>query len=204
MNTISCLFLDIGGVLLSKGWGHEFRQKAAEKFQLNYEEMQVRHKIISSAYEEGRVTIGEYLDRVIFNEHRDFTREEFKDYMFSLTTPDAEMISFIKSLKAKYPLKIIAVSNEGRELNNYRINTFDLDNIFDFFVSSCYVHIRKPDARIFKLALDGAHVLPENVVYIDDTQMHVDVAAGLGIKGICHKDLSTTREALAQFGLTIG
>ncbi|MEO8712734.1 MAG: HAD-IA family hydrolase, partial [Parafilimonas sp.] len=103
----------------------------------------------------------------------------------------------------QYNLKIVAVSNEARELNAYRINTFKLNEIFDFFVSSCYVHIRKPDARIFKLALDMAQVPENEVVYIDDVQMFVDVAADLGIKSICHKDFLSTRNALAALGLSI-
>ena len=200
---ITTLFLDIGGVLLSNGWGREFRYKTADKFHLNFEEMEERHSIMFVTYEEGRITLDEYIDRVIFNEHQDFTREEFKSYMFSLTTPNLETIAFIKQIKEQHNLKIVAVSNEARELNEYRINTFDLNSIFDFFVSSCYVHIRKPDPRIFKLALDLAHVPVHEVLYIDDVQMFLNVAFDLGIKGICHKDLISTREAMAEYGLTI-
>ncbi len=77
------------------------------------------------------------------------------------------------------------------------------NSIMDFFVSSCYVHIRKPDVRIFKLALDLAHVPAHEVIYIDDVQMFLNVAFDLGIKGICHKDLTSTRQALSEYGLTI-
>ena len=201
MNTISCLFLDIGGVLLSNGWGHDFRQKAAEKFHLDEQELEERHGIMFVTYEEGRITLDEYLDRVIFYKKRDFTFNEFRDFMFSLTTPNVEMIAFIKKIKAQYGLKIVAVSNEARELNAYRINTFKLNRFIDFFISSCYVHIRKPDARIFKLALDMAQVPENEVVYIDDVQMFVDVATDFGIKSICHKDYSSTAKALARLGL---
>ena len=69
--------------------------------------------------------------------------------MFAQTTPKPEMIDFFKKLKKKYGLQVAAVSNEARELNEYRIQTFRLKEIFDFFISSCYVHVRKPDAEIF-------------------------------------------------------
>jgi HAD superfamily hydrolase (TIGR01509 family) len=201
MNTISCLFLDIGGVLLSNGWGHDFRHKAAEKFHLDNKEMEERHNIMFVTYEEGRITSKEYLDRVIFYKKRDFTFDEFVDFMFSLTTPHEDMIAFIKKLKQQYCLKIVAVSNEARELNAYRIQTFRLNSVIDFFVSSCYAHIRKPDARIFKLALDMVQVPENEVVYIDDVQMFTDIATGLGIQSICHKDYLSTAQALAQLGL---
>ncbi len=202
-NKITTLFLDIGGVLLSDGWGHEFRHKAAEKFHLDIPEMEKRHSLMFVTFEEGRITLDEYLDRVVFYSKHDFTRAEFKDFMFSLTTPDLEMIAFIKKIKWQYGLKIIAVSNEARELNAYRINTFKLNEIFDFFVSSCYVHLRKPDAAIFRMAIDGAQVPVDEIVFIDDVQMFVDVAKDLGITGIHHTDYLSTSKALADLGLTI-
>ncbi len=198
---ITTLFLDIGGVLLSNGWGHDFRHNAAEKFNLDIPDMEDRHSIMFAPYEEGSVTLNEYLNRVIFYKKRDFTSDEFRDFMFSLTTPHDEMIAFIKKIKQQYNLKIVAVSNEARELNAYRIHTFKLNSFIDFFVSSCYVHLRKPDTRIFKLALDMAQVSENEVVYIDDVQMFVDVASDLGIKSIRHTDCSSTAAALMDFGL---
>ena len=202
MNTISCLFLDIGGVLLSDGWDLDFRQRAVEHFHLDANEMEERHNLMFITYEEGRITLNEYLDRVVFYKKRDFTHKEFNNFMCSLSTPDLEMIAFIKKIKWQYGLKIIAVSNEVRELNTYRINTFKLKEIFDFFVSSCYVHLRKPDAAIFHLALDGAQVPIGEIVFIDDVQMFVDVAKDIGITSIHHTDYLSSSQALANLGLT--
>ena len=203
MKTISCLFLDIGGVLLSNGWDHKFRQHSAKHFHLNALEMEQRHDLISASYEEGRLTIDEYLDQVIFYKKRNFTPEQFKKFMFSLSKPDLEMIAFLKKLKLQYGLKIIAVSNEARELNSYRINTFKLKEIFDFFVSSCYVQLRKPDPAIFRLAIDGAQIPKDDIIYIDNLQQFVDVANGMGISSIQHTDYNTTVKALAHLGLPL-
>ncbi len=200
-NNITTLFLDIGGVLLSDGWGHEFRQRAAEKFHLDYTEMNQRHKLLFVVYEEGRITLDEYLDRVVFYQKRNFTPEQFKDFMFSLTTADTNMIALIKKLKAAYQLKIVVVSNEAKELNEYRIQKFQLNSFVDFFISSCYVHVRKPDVAIFRMALDGAQVRADAIVYIDDVQMFVDVAKDLGITSIRHTDYSSTSDALENLGL---
>ena len=202
-SNFTTLFLDIGGVLLSDGWGHEFRELAAEKFHLDLYDLEDRHNIMFVTYEEGKITLREYLHRVVFYKKRDFTPDQFRGFMFSLTTPHLEMIAFIKKLKAQYRLKIIAVSNEAREINRYRIHTFKLNNFIDFFISSCYVHIRKPDATIFRMALDLARVSAEEVVYIDDVQMFTDIATDLGIKSIHHTDWQSTSEALAEMGLLV-
>lgn len=200
---ITTLFLDIGGVLLSNGWGHEFRKIAAVKFHLNEQEMEERHNIMFVTYEEGRITLNEYLERVVFYEQRDFTPDEFIDFMFSLSSANLEMIALIKTLKKRYQLKIVAVSNEARELNAHRIHAFKLTEIFDYFISSCYVHLRKPDVAIFQLALDTAQVQADEVVYIDDVQLFVDVATELGINSLRHTNYLSTKNSLASLGLTL-
>ncbi len=200
---VTTLFLDIGGVLLSDGWGQDFRHQAAEKFHLDKKEMEERHSIMFATYEEGKISMDEYLNHVVFYQDRDFSHTEFRDFMFSLTTPYPNMIAFIKKIKVQYGLKIVAVSNEARELNAYRIETFELTSFIDFFISSCYVHVRKPDAAIFKIALDTAQVSADEVVYIDDVQMFTDIATDLGIKSIRHTDWHSTSEALAGMGLFV-
>jgi putative hydrolase of the HAD superfamily len=203
LSPITTLFLDIGGVLLSNGWGHESRSLAAKEFNLDINEIEERHHLTMTTYEEGKLTIDAYLKLVIFYEKRGFTFNQFQKFMFEQTTPDQQMISFIKHLKAKYQLKIAVVNNEGRELNEFRIRKFQLDQFVDFFISSCFVHFRKPDVDIFRIALDIAQVPADKVVYIEDMPMFVYVARSLGIRSIRHKSYSTTSEESAAMGLKI-
>ncbi|HET8963320.1 MAG TPA: RpiB/LacA/LacB family sugar-phosphate isomerase, partial [Chitinophagales bacterium] len=203
LKNITTLFLDIGGVLLSNGWDHIFRKKATAHFHLDWDVFEDLHKSMAPIFELGKISLDEYLNRVIFYTNRDFTRTEFKEYMYSLSTVDTEMIAFIKKLKSRYNLKIIAVSNESREINDYRIHTFKLNEIFDFFVSSCFVHFRKPDATIFQIAFDGAQVPIEEIVYIDNTELFTKIATDLGIKSIHHTSLKSTAKALSNLGLSL-
>ena len=201
---VTTLFLDIGGVMLSNGWGHESRRSAADVFNLDFDEMDERHHVIQITYEEGKITLNEYLKRVVFYQKRSFTIDQFREFMFSQSTPNLEMIEYIKQLKNKYNLKIAVVNNEGRELNEHRIKKFKLNQFVDFFISSCFVHFRKPDADIFRIALDIAQVPVQHVVYIEDMQMFVDVAKDLGIRGIHHKNYLSTSDELALMGLKSG
>ena len=197
---ITTLFLDIGEVLLTNGWGHESRVFAAEKFNLDFTDFDTRHTIAFETYELGKLTMDEYLDIAVFYERRGFTKDEFRQFIFAQSTPYPEMIELIKRLKKRYGLKIIAVSNEARELNYYRIQEFELASFIDFFVSSTYVHIRKPDMDIYKLALDMTQVQPDEVIYIDDTAVFITLAESMGIKGICHINYETTCKKLQSFG----
>jgi len=202
-SSITTLFLDIGGVLLTNGWDHNMRQKAAKTFELDYGEMNERHHLTFDTYEEGKLSLFEYLQRVIFYKERSFSLEEFKAFMFAQSQPYQDMVDLVCKLKQRYRLKIAAVSNEGRELTVYRIARFDLGSFVDFFISSCFVHYRKPDEDIYRIALDIAQVPPEQVVYIEDRPLFVEVARGLGIQAIVHKDLGATRAALKGFGLEL-
>ena len=198
---IFSLFLDIGGVLLTNGWDRTLRQRAAREFDLDEEEMNERHHLTFDTYEEGKLSLDQYLSRVVFHRRRSFSRDDFRNFMMAQSKPIPEMIGLISTLKKKHGLKIAAVSNEGRELTIHRVRSFNLDRFIDFFICSCFVHLRKPDEDMYRLALDCAQVPAENVVYIDDRLMFVQVAGAMGIKGIHHIDYESTRAALADFGL---
>ncbi len=200
---ITHLFLDIGNVILTNGWDRRMRMQAAEVFGLDYEEMDERHHLTFDTYEEGKLSLDEYLYRLVFYKERQFKPEDFKAFMFAQSKPFPDMIDFIRRLKSRYGLKVAAVSNEGKELTAYRIHTFRLIDFIDFFISSCFVHYRKPDADIYRIALDIAQVHPAHVVYLEDREMFVNVAGSLGIRGIVHKDYTSTLAAMAKMGLIL-
>ena len=198
---IRALFLDIGGVLLTNGWDRNSRAAAAKKFGIDAGEMNERHKVIFDAYESGKMTLDEYLQLLIFFEKRDFSADDFKQFMMSQSTAYPEMIKLIIDLKKKYSLACVAVNNEGRELNEYRIKQFGLKNIFDIFASSSFINARKPDKMMYKIALDLAQVKPEETIYIDDRQVFIEVASPLGINTIRHVNIETTVQQFQQLGL---
>jgi putative hydrolase of the HAD superfamily len=121
--------------------------------------------------------------------------------MFAQSRPYSETLDLVAQLKVRHELKIAVVSNESREVNAYRIRKFKLNGFVDSFISSCFVHIRKPDADIFRLALDIAHAPTQHVVYIENTPIFVQIAEGLGIRSILHADYKSTCAKLASFGL---
>lgn len=190
------IFLDIGGVLLSNGWGHESRQLAAKHFSLPYPEMEELHHFIFNVYEIGRITLDEYLNVVVFNRERNFTREDFREFMFSCSVELPGMLSWLREWKKSCGCRIFSINNEGKELNDYRIEKFRLHDCFDGFISSCGVGMRKPDPGIFRLAMDIAHIRPEECLYFDDRNMLAKAAGKLGIRSYPHEGFQSTRAIL--------
>jgi putative hydrolase of the HAD superfamily len=196
---IRALFWDIGGVLLTNAWDHEERDLAVERFLLSKTEFEDRHKELVPLFEEGKLTLDDYLDRVVFFQPRTFSREEFKQLMLSLSKPKPQSLEIAQGLSSKYFMGTI--NNESRELNEYRIQRFNLADCFDVFVSSCYVGLRKPDPRIYKLALNLTQHMPQECCFIDDRPANIDGAAQLGFATVLMKDPQQLRRDLQALGI---
>ena len=201
--SITTLFVDVGGVLLTNGWDHLARKRAAKHFKLNWAEMDERHRLVFETHEEGKLSFEEYLGWVVFFKERPFTRTQFRDFMFAQSKPYPKMLGLVAQLKAQHGLKVVVVSNESREVNAHRIRTFKLDQLVDAFISSCFVGMRKPDVEIFRLALDLAQTAPAGAIFIDNTPMFVQIAERLGMQSIPHVDYESTRSVLASLGLRV-
>lgn len=196
---LKILLFDIGGVLLNNGWGHESREKAAKRFDINYDEMNVLHSFIFNTYETGKITLDEYLDTVVFSHPRDFSKDEFRAFMFAESVELPGMLAWLMEWKrTRCNFRVIAVNNEGRELNQHRIAKFNLHDVFDAFVSSCEVGMVKPDPNIWRLAMGIAQAKPEQCVFVDDRIMLARAARKLGIKAHHHETFEATKLLLEE------
>ncbi len=200
---IEAILLDVGGVIMTNGWGRDLRKKTALHFGFDYEEMQDRHSLVFDPFEIGKMSFDDYLKYAIFFKSRTFSLEEVKRFIYDAVRPFPDMMEYIKALKKQYNLKIGIVSNEGRELAEDRTKRFHLKEFVDFFVYSSFVGMRKPDINIYKLALDLIQVEPFQIVYLDDRGLLVEIASTLGIQGIEHKSLSETKVKLDRLGLNL-
>lgn len=193
---IKTLFVDVGGVLLTNGWDHNLRKESASTFGLDVNEMEQRHKMIFQDYETGKISLDEYLRHVVFFQPRSFTPNDFKEFIFSHSKPYPEMLELIKEVRSKLGIKVATLSNEGREIAVYRFQKFKFHEFIDYYIVSCFVHLTKPDPRIFHMALDIAQLQPKETAYLEDRPPAVEVAKRLGMNAIQHTDYETTRKIL--------
>jgi putative hydrolase of the HAD superfamily len=200
--TIRAIFWDVGGVLATNAWDHTQRSEALSHFQLDEEEFHDRHEMLVSSFERGKITLDEYLDRTVFYRPRPFTREAFRDFMFSLSKPFPDVLQFAQSLTDSGKYFMGTINNESRELNDYRIEKFGMKKIFRMFVSSCFVGLRKPERDIYRLALETTQMAGEECVFIDDRSLNLECAAHLGMRTIEMDALEQLREDLQKLGVT--
>jgi len=201
VSEIHVIFWDVGGVLLSNAWDHTERAAALEHFRLDQEEFHARHEMVVSSFERGKISLDEYLDRTIFYRNRPFTREEFRDYMFSLSQPMPEVLAFARALAACGKYFMGTINNESRELNLHRIEKYGLREIFRLFVSSCFVGLRNPESGIYRLAIETTQINPDECCFIDDRALNLECAAKLGMRTIQMQTLNQLQEDLGKLGV---
>jgi putative hydrolase of the HAD superfamily len=205
MTEISTILWDVGGVLLTNGWDHTERAAVLQHFGLDRAPFEVRHELANDAWEKGLMTAEQYLRQTVFYQPRPFAPAAFLDQMKdqSLLLPHGAM-RILQDLATSEEVELALLNNEARELNDYRIERFELGRYLDVFLSSCYLGLRKPDPRIFDLALDVLQRDAEEVAFIDDRPGNCEAAEALGIHAICYHDEAQCVQALERLGLNTG
>ena len=198
---IRALFWDVGGVLLTNAWDHTQRAEALERFHLDTNEFHDRHGLVVADFERGKVTLDQYLDQTVFYQARNFSREDFRKFMFSLSHPLPENLNFAKAVAESGKYFMGTINNESRELNLHRIEEFGLRKIFRVFVSSCYVRLQKPEPEIYRLALDLTQFVPEECCFIDDRSKNLEGAASVGMKTVQMQNFEQFQADLKKLGV---
>jgi putative hydrolase of the HAD superfamily len=200
---ITTMFWDIGGVILSNGWDRAARKEAAKVFDMDWEEFQDRHDLCFPALDAGLITLDEYLDRALFHHPRPFTREQFIAHMFAQSREFPESRAVLDEVTRMKKYFIASINNEPLELNNYRIEKFNLRRNFEVFFSSCYVRSRKPEAIIFRMALQISQRPPEECLFIDDRPLNLEVPRRLGMNVIHYQDAERLRSELRKYRVEV-
>ncbi len=203
MSKINTLFWDIGGVILTNGWDRGSRREAATAFQVDWEEFQDRHELAFPAFDSGHTTLDEYLDRTLFYRPRSFTREEFTAFMFAQSKEYTESRAILDLAARSGKYFVGAINNEPLELNQYRIEAFDLRRDFLVFFSSCYVRSRKPEELIFRVALEVTQRPAEQCVFIDDRPLNLESPRRLGMNVIHYQNASQLRSDLQKYDVEV-
>ncbi len=203
MAEITTLFWDIGGVILTNGWDHASRKEAANAFHLDADEFQDRHDFSFPAFDSGLIPLNEYLDRTVFYRPRGFTREEFTAFMFAQSKEFPETRAILDQLTSSGKYFTGAINNEPLELNQYRIEAFDLRRNFLVFFSSCYVRSRKPEEMIYRVALEVTQRKPAHCLFIDDRPLNLEAPRRLGMNTIHHQNAQQLRAELGKYGVEV-
>lgn len=204
MKKITAIFWDLGGVILTNAWDRDQRVKVLAEFGIaskkELDEFGDRHREVAASFEVGRCSLDQYLELTLFGYSRHFSVQEFKQKMFeqSQALPGFEVL---KELSAKALCLLATLNNESRELNEYRIQRFELKKHFQAFFSSCYLNTMKPNSDIYGAALSITQRRPDECLFIDDRLQNVEAARRCGLHAIHYLGPDQLREQLAAHGV---
>lgn len=201
MADVPTLFFDVGGVLLTNAWDTASRKAAAQHFQIDFQEFQTRHEMLKTAFETGRLSLQTYMNKAVFHKPRSFTPEDFREFMHSQSKPIEDVLDWLRTIAARRKYRLFTLNNESRELQEYRVRTFRLHEIFECFFTSCYLGQAKPDEGIYLNALGIASCGRHHAVFIDDRELNVEPAQALGLHAVQFTGLDALREFLRGHGV---
>jgi putative hydrolase of the HAD superfamily len=182
--SVSHLFFDIGGVLGTNAWSSPQRRRAIERFGLDAAEFEQQHRDAVGTFEQGRMTLDEYLDATVFYRERGFSREAFVEFMLAESRPDEVTIALARQLGDSGKYRMMTINNESLELNLHRIQRFGLGDVFEAFFTSCWLGFTKPSRQIYEAAQGISQAPPERAVFIDDRSPNLIPASALGMQTI--------------------
>ena len=201
MSHITTLFFDVGGVLLTNGWDHVAREAAALAFGYDYKAVEALHQQHVADFECGRISLKEYLKKVVFSESRSFTLEEYTDFMETQSQPHPENLTLLRTLARSGKYLLATINNESLALNAYRIKTFRLHEVISLFFSSCYMGVMKPHCEIFQRVLWMTHREGQQCLFVDDRQENVEAARSCGLQAAFVQHPSDLPELLQGAGV---
>ncbi len=111
---------------------------------------------------------------------------------------DPAMLDLTRRLKPHFQLALLSNATLGYEL---RWRAFELFTVFDVLINSARVGLAKPDAEIYRLALDWLGRQPDECLFIDDKPRNVIAAEVLGIPSLVFTDAAQLEAELARRGI---
>ena len=189
MNTkIKNIIFDLGGVVLDID--EKVVYKELEKLGVNVSELAHSKEFMEtmSKFDTGIYTAPTFRKRMKALVGQEKMTDEKFDSIWNAMLLDIprERIEAIEQVKKHY--RIFLMSNTNvihydlyvRDLQ-LRFGYKEFDALFDKSYFSFAEHLEKPDPRFFELILDHEGLLPEETLFIDDTEANIKVAQSLGI-----------------------
>ena len=205
MAEITTIFFDMGKVLVNVDEMDAVRKVARLT---SHTPEEVWHRLIMtglvSSYDRGEFTPQEFFLEIA--KKLDFKKEVSYEQMEKfwtgiITGPKNDVVQIAKSLKKKY--KLFLLSNIDGMHHAHIATMVPLNDLFESQIVSYLVGAEKPDAKIYKVALDAAKAQAENCVFIDDNPKNIAGAKRAGMHGIVFTDVKQLKEELAKLGVKV-
>ena len=196
------VMFDLGGVALEVESDRLVHQ-VAQLMGRTFEEVQraIYDEELLLPFELGRITPQAYFEGLKKRLRLSWTYAQFVRAWNNIFNENRDVTQLMQRLRKRH--KLLALSNTNVLHLEYIKSSFPALAIFDHWVASCDVGLRKPDPKIYLLALERAGVRPAAAVYIDDRPELVEAGRGAGVTAIRFENGEQLAQELRAAGLNV-
>ena len=115
-----------------------------------------------------------------------------------------DTVDVLNILIEKDEHQIYALTNWSAETFPIAWDRYEFLKLFKDILVSGRVKLKKPDPKIYQLAIERFEVIPEETVFIDDNERNIRAAEKEGIKGIVYRSTADLKAQLESFGIRVG
>jgi putative hydrolase of the HAD superfamily len=151
------------------------------------------------SFEEGRVSSAEFFERIKDMLSLNIGYEEFVPIWNEIFFENPGIEEIIGRLKKRF--KIFLISNVNQLHFDYIRNRFDILGEFEKFILSYQVGARKPDRKIYEMAIKETGLAAEKILYTDDRLELIEAGRSLGLGAIHFKGVKEFNEELRRLNL---
>jgi putative hydrolase of the HAD superfamily len=146
--------------------------------------------------------MSEYLEATVFYEPRSFSEEEYIELMKAQSVPLPDnALAVLGEVSTSCNWLVGLLNNESRLLHEYRMDKYGIEDYLDIQLSSCYVGLRKPDADIYRRAIDILGRPADRILFIDDRANNTEAARAAGLQAIQFQGEEKLRQDLKAIGI---
>lgn len=156
---------------------------------------------LSTRYETGRISSGEFFREACRRGNLSIPMEEFFKAFTEIFTPLPGTSRLIRDLKKAYKVGLLSNTNECHYERYFK--TVDVFPLFDSVTLSFQVKEMKPGERIYLDALGKLGLRPQECVFIDDIEAYAEGARRVGLQGIRYVSHASLLESLGAIGVRV-
>ena len=179
---IDAIFFDLGMVLVTFDWEIAVPRFAAHNGGDTERVQQFLAHPLHDAFERNEISAAEFFHHGCTLMGFQGTPSEFQTYWNEIFAEIPSGVQIVRALSSRIPL--YTLSNTNLWHATYLEEKFDWMNLFTQRFYSFTLGVRKPDTRIYELALARANVPPQRALLIDDRIENINGARAVGMNAL--------------------
>ncbi len=197
---IKAIIFDIGGVLY-KGKIEDFYQKLQTFLGLednSFASLYEKHK---GGLLLGNESFFDLVDKLDSSIPKKVFKAKAEQVWVETFVVQKGIVGLIGKLKINFKVGCLSNATDFDVIMDKKTGT---DKLFDPYINSCEFKSKKPNEKMFRIALAALNCKASECIYIDDRKKYLETPKKMGFNVLLFEDVKKLKNELASFGVRIG